>query len=366
MKRSIPGLLTGLFILMAMQLAQAAEPLRIAVVSSYHPEYQWSQGTNEGLTQGLIDFGYLDNIEQARIFTERGQLSNARIDIRKYWMDTKHKGREAEIADTLASLVSRLDEFAPDILLLGDDNAANYVGNYYLDTQLPIVFWGVNGTPIKYGLLDSIEQPGHNVTGIYQKSYYQENIELLKRLAPEVRTVAVLSDDSATGRAHSKLFRQAVTLHNHDIKLLEVLSTNDFDEWKQRALELSTQVDAFLISTLFTLRDIADNPVTADEVLRWYLKHIRKPEVAAPINLVRRGMLASVFDSPYNQGYETARIAHRILAGLDTPATISPYAPAHGGYVVNRWRATQLGLQQRLTENTQDFHELIDEHVDIE
>jgi ABC-type uncharacterized transport system substrate-binding protein len=363
---SLPGLVIGLVILSGLPVANAAEPLRIAVVSSYHPEYQWSQGTNEGLTRGLIDFGYLDNAEQAQIFSEQDQLRNARIDIRKYWMDTKHKSSEAEIADTLVSIVARVDEFAPDILLLGDDNAANYVGNYYLDTALPIVFWGVNGTPLKYGLLDSIEQPGHNVTGIYQKNYYQENIELLKRLAPEVRTLAVLSDDSATGRAHSKLFRQAVTRLNDDIKLLDVVNTNDFEHWKQRALTLSDQVDAFLISTLYTLRDNANNAVTADEVLRWYLKHIRKPEVVAPINLVRRGMLATVFDSPYNQGYETARVTHQILSGTARPATISPYAPEHGGYVVNRWRATQLGLQHRLTDNTRDFHELIDEHVDLD
>ena len=38
----------------------------------------------------------------------------------------------------------------------------------------PVVFWGVNGRPLKYGLLDSLERPGHNVTGVYQAGYLEE------------------------------------------------------------------------------------------------------------------------------------------------------------------------------------------------
>ncbi len=356
-------LLAGLLVQLVSPASWAQKPLHIAVISSYHAEYQWSQGTNVGLTRGLIDFGYLDNHEQAQAFTEQGRISNERIEMRKYWMDTKRKSSELEIANTLATIVAQLEEFAPDILLLGDDNAANYVGNYYLDTTIPIVFWGVNGTPLKYGLLDSIERPGHNVTGIYQKNYYAENLQLLLRRAPDVKRVAILSDDSATGRTHSKLFRKAVEASKMPIELLESVNTNDFASWKTRAARLAQQVDAFLISTLYTIRNERGDTLSDDEILRWYLKHIAKPEAVAPINLVRSGMLASVFDSPYKQGYETARVAHRILGGGEKPADIEAYAPQHGGYVVNRWRAGQLGLSDRLDADPDAFHELIDDHV---
>ena len=259
-----------------------------------------------------------------------------------------------------------IEAFAPDVLLLGDDNAAHYVGNYFFDSELPIVFWGVNGTPVKYGLLDSLERPGHNVTGIYQKSYYDDSLELLLRLAPGARRLAILSDDSATGRAHTKLFLKAIKNRKQELVATGVVATNAFATWQREALGLKDEVDAFLISTNYTLKDPQGNTVPAETVARWYLRNIRKPEVSAPINFVRLGMLATVFDSPYKQGYEAARMAHRILAEGTRPANMPPYAPEHGGYILNTWRAAQLGLPGNVAETSDGFHELLQTHVALD
>ena len=55
--------------------------------------------------------------------------------------------------------------FKPDVVLLGDDNAAKHIGAQLLDSSTPVVFWGINGLPLKYGLVDSLDAPGRNVTG---------------------------------------------------------------------------------------------------------------------------------------------------------------------------------------------------------
>ena len=131
-------------------------------------------------------------------------MESSRAVIRKWWMDTKRHNTLAEIKVTVAKIMRELDAFAPDIVLLGDDNATNYVGNQYIDGGTPVVFWGVNGNPLKYGLIDSIEHPGHNVTGVYQAGYLKEGVSWLTQLLPDVKTIAVLSDDSETGRAKAK------------------------------------------------------------------------------------------------------------------------------------------------------------------
>ncbi len=315
---------------------------------------------------GLLELGYLDNDDQVRVFTEHHQMTGSKAEMRKYWMDTKRRGSQKEIALSLSRIAAEIETFSPDILLLGDDNATNYVGNYFLDTPLPIVFWGVNGTPVKYGLVDAIDKPGHNVTGIYQKNYYKENIELLLRLAPDTKKVAVLSDASTTGRVHSKLFRKSIETDSFGIEIVETVMTNSFEDWKQAALRLQPVVDAFLISTNFSLKDADGNTVDPDGVSRWYLKNINKPEAVAPITFVKKGMLASVFDSPFKQGYETAKVAHKILAGAANPAEIAAYAPEHGGYVVNVLRAEQLGLSGNIDKNDGVFHELIEQRVDLD
>lgn len=339
---------------------------RIAIVSSYHAEYKWSQGTNEGLMNGLLEFGYLQNQQQIPQFTQQDHIKTDKVEIKKFWMDTKRKNTKDQIAETLAIITQQIDEFQPDILLLGDDNAANYVGNFYLDTDLPIVFWGVNGSPLKYGLLDSIEQPGHNVTGIYQKNYHKENLDLLLQLIPAIKTVAILSDDSATGLSHTKLFQKAVQESKSNLKIKEIVITNQFAKWQQKAQALNDQVDAFLISSNQSLKDEQGQTVPMNEVLKWYLKYINKPEVAAQINFVRGGMLATVFDSPIKQGYETAKVAHDILSNNKNASDIPAYAPEHGGYIVNQWRAENLNLSAQVKEKQALFHETIDKHVELD
>lgn len=337
----------------------------IVVVSSYHPQYEWSQGTNRGLMQGFLESGILDNQQQADTFTEKDHVQSSRAQIHKFWMHTKQKGSQAEIANTLHTITRQIDMLKPDILLLGDDNAAHYLGNYYLDTDLPVVFWGVNGTPLKYGLIDSFVDPGHNVTGIYQQNYHAEILDMLIKLDPKIGKVAILSDDSPTGRSHAKAFQQAIQEHFANLELVDSVITNSFDVWKTRALQLDNEVDGFLLSSNHTLKSFSGDVVSGDEVVRWYLSNIRKPDASAQINHVRSGILATVYDSPIAQGLETARIATQILINNKNPADISPYAPAHGGYVINSWRASQTGISSVLSNDQFKFQEVIDKHIEL-
>ena len=141
---------------------------RIFVVSSYHREYLWSQSTQSGLAAAMLEYGYLDNEEQARRLAEDDFVESNRVVIRKDWMDTNRKNSPDEIARQTVRITEAIRDFEPDLVMLGDDNAANYVGNQLLDTETPVVFWGLNGLPLKYGLVDSMDEPGHNVTGVWQ------------------------------------------------------------------------------------------------------------------------------------------------------------------------------------------------------
>ncbi len=171
--RLYAGLASILFLLTALTATSAEQTpskdgkWRIAVVSSYHREYLWSQDTNSGLLAGFIETKMLDSKAQAEQYTEKDCVESSRAIIRKFWMDTKRRSSTKDISASLIRIRTELDAFKPNLIMLGDDNATNYLGNVYLDTGIPVVFWGVNGLPVKYGLIDSIEKPGHNVTGIY-------------------------------------------------------------------------------------------------------------------------------------------------------------------------------------------------------
>jgi len=339
--------------------ASQKEKTRIAIVSSYHPEYLWSQQTKKGVLKAFIDFGYLKQIGQASQFNLDDQIETHRVVIKKWWMDSKRKNSRKEIAISLAKIITEIDIFNPDIILLGDDNAANYVGNHYLDTKTPIVFWGINGLPLKYDLMDSMERPGHNITGVYQVSYHVESVRYLKKLFPAVKTMAVLSDDSPSGRSHAKKIQRYAEQGKLGVKLEKVVITNSYNDWKHQALTLKDKVDAFFILTHNTLKDHEHQHVNYLEVANWYLTHIDIPEVTPTRFYVNEGFLSAIDDSAFNQGYEAVKIAHSILSGQTSPAEIASYAPPRGPFIINRWRAKKLGIVDVLDKHSS----LIDQYI---
>jgi putative ABC transport system substrate-binding protein len=259
-------------------------------------------------------------------------------------MDTKRKGTPHDIAVATRDIMAQIAALAPDLVLLGDDNAANYIGNQLMDTKIPVVFWGVNGLPLKYGLLDSLEKPGHNVTGIYQAGYLKEGLELLQRMVPTVKTLAILSDDSETGRSKVKALERLSDAGGLPLKLVGAVVTNRLEEWQAGALALQDKADAFYVTNHNTLKDAGGGVVDPLEVSAWYLDHIRKPECSDEKQFVQEGMLCTCDDSGYNQAYEAMKMGWRILRKGAAPGGMAVKAPPRGPFIVNRQRARMLGI----------------------
>jgi len=322
----------------------ASTKARIFLVSSYHREYLWSQDTHAGVCAALLDFNFLDNEKQVKEYTENDYVESSRAAVKKVWMDSKRKNTMREIARATAYILKEAKKFKPALVLLGDDNAANYIGNLYIDTRIPVVFWGINGLPLKYGLIDSIEKPGHNVTGLYQAGYLKENVEYLKKLVPSIETFAILSDDSPTGRSKAKELEKLAAEGKLPAKLVATVVTNSLSEWKSKALRLQKEVDAFFVLNHNTIKDDHGNPVDQLKIGAWYLRNIKKPDCAHEKQFAKEGILLVVDDSGFKQGYEAVKTAYQILEKGKNPDNIPVRAPERGPIIVNRQRAKMLGI----------------------
>ena len=353
------GALLGAGSLGAPWVARAAHVRkRIFIVSSYHKAYLWSQSTQRGVSAGLRKLGYLDNDEQVRQLERNDSIETPRVVIRKDWMDTKRRDKPPEMANATTRIMAAIKAFKPDLVMVGDDNAARYIGGQLLDTPTPVVFWGINGLPLKYGLVDNMDAPGRNVTGVWQSGYHKESLDLLKRLVPAARTFAILACDSESSRPNAKMIEQLAQRGSLPLKLTDRVLTNSLDEFKSRAVELSKQVDAFVVLNHDTLRDARGNHVDMLDVGRWYLNTIRIPEASHEDQFVYEGMLLTANDSGYNQGYLAFEMAHAILERGLSPARMAVRTPERGPYLVNRNRARQLGIR------LDDAMYLIDEVVE--
>lgn len=92
-----------------------------------------------------------------------------------------------------------------------------------------------------------MDSPGHNVTGVWQAGYPKESLELLKRLMPEAEKFAILACDSETSRPRVKQIKILARKGKLPLKIVDVVVTNSFSNFKSRVLELIPKVDAFFI-----------------------------------------------------------------------------------------------------------------------
>jgi ABC-type uncharacterized transport system substrate-binding protein len=321
---------------------------RICVVSSYHREYNWSVETNKGFCEAMLRLGYFKDKGQAEEYSRNDEVETADAIVIKMWLNAKKQNSEEEKSANALAIAGRIAAFKPDLILLGDDEAANYVGSKFLDSGIPVVFWGVDNTPVKYGLLESAERPGHNVTGVYQSGFYDDSVKLLKRLVPRAGTFALFTEDSASGRSHYKAIEYLAKKGRLPLELVETVVTNDFGLWQRKALELQDKVDAFFVVSLSTLKDAKGDYVQPADVVRWHLANVKVPEMSKG-QYVLQGFLCCADDAGFNQGYEAVLIADDLLTKGMRPETYPPRTPPRGELMVNRQRAQMLGI--RLTDD---------------
>ena len=211
--------------------ARSARPLRI----------DWASAITGGVV--VIVAAYVGLVAPARrqlAALERNDfVESSKIVVRKDWMDTKRRDSAAEMANATARIMGAIQAFKPDLVMLGDDNAARFIGGQLLDLPTPVVFWGINGLPLKYGLVESMDAPGRNVTGVWQSGYHKESLDLLKRLVPSANTFAILACDSESSRPNAKMIEQLAQRGSLPLKLVDKVLTNSLDEFKARAVELS-------------------------------------------------------------------------------------------------------------------------------
>jgi len=329
---------------------------RIIVVSSYHTDYAWSQDTNQGFCASMLKYGYFEDRAQADEYTRNDYVETAKVVVKKMWMDAKRNTGKGDHVRSAMEITHIIKAFRPDLIFLGDDEAGNYIGNQFLDTGVPMVFWGFNDNPVKYGLVESAERPGHNVTGVYQSGHFRESLQLLKKLAPKARTFAILSDDSPSGRADQKGIEFLARSGALPLRLIDSVVTNDFMKWKKRALDLQEKVDAFFVAQYSTLKDERGVNVPNLAVARWYIENIHIPEAAFGI-FVKQGLLCSADDSGYKQAFEAVAVAHDILAKGAVPAITPTRTPGRGALRVNRERARMLGITLNAAMGIEEYYD---------
>lgn len=289
---------------------------------------RWPETVFNGFTEEMARHGYL-----------RGRDYRAVRDS----MDAAAKSSREEKAAEGARILRRIRELKPDLVVTSDDDALVHVGLKV--GSIPVVFNGVNGSPAKYcadsGLLDSLERPGHNVTGVYQTTYFAQSLALIARLRPGARSFAVICDGDVTGRA---LLGDLEARKDLPLEWKETFVSRNFEEWKPKIREWQGKVDCLYVLCSGSARDGRGRFLGHHPTVAWIAKNARMPTTGNWDFQVKDGLLVSAADTGEQQGLYAARLAVEILRGRKA-GELHLITPPDGVPVINMKTAGRLGIR---------------------
>jgi len=278
-----------------------AQPAKILLLHSYHPEYAWVESISNGVKEVL-------------------QGKNVQLEI--FYMDTKRKTSQEWKVQAGKLAQEKIESFDPDVVIAADDNAQIFVTQKYAGKKRPFfVFCGVNGEPEDYGF------PSSNVTGLIERPHFREAIDYVRQFDPHIKVVAVLSDDGPTsvGTLNYMLSQQP-----EDIKVLNYHLIGDFEIWKQRVLQYNIDADALIIYTYHTIKQPGQKEsLPPEEVIRWTVENATIPTVGFFDFALEEGVFCGVLESGEEFGVESAKIALALIKGEDI--SNFPVRPAEAG-----------------------------------
>lgn len=301
-------------------VADEQKKYKIMHVMSYHTPWRWTEGQLKGFEEGLGK-----GLAEYKVFE----------------MDTKRHGTPGWVEEKGNEARALINAWQPDLIYTTDDDAQEYVAKYFINTKYKIVFSGVNKHPRNYGFEDS-----SNVTGILEEEHFTESVMLLKALAPQVKKIAAVFDDSPMWEPVARRMKERLRqLPGVEIVTWDTIRT--YDDYKRRIREYPGIADAIALIGIFNFKDADGRNVPYQDVLRWTAENSGLPDFGFWIDRVHYGTLAAVTVSEYEQGLAAGKLARAILVDGISPDTLAMKPTEKGLPVVSLARATKLGLQIR-------------------
>lgn len=236
----------------------------------------------------------------------------------------------------LSTMSTRFVSNDSDVMVGIATPAAQALANESSET--PIIMGAVTD-PVNVGLVDDLENPGGNITGVSDMTPVREQIELILEIMPEAERIGVFHSAS---EENSVLQGEMAVDFINELGLepvqMTVTSTNDVS---QVGAQLVNEVDAIwvpndnIVASAFpTLIESADTAGV--------------PVFPAVDTMVAQGGLATLGLNQYNLGYVTGQMTAAVLNGRD-PGSIAIQYPDEVDLVINQEKANQLGIE--LPEN---------------
>lgn len=249
----------------------------------------------------------------------------------KYDADQQNAAGEASSCQTIAeTLVNN----GNDLIFAIATPAAQSVAGTTAD--IPILLTAVTD-PAESGLVESNDAPGGNVTGTSDLTPVTEQIDLLKELIPDAKTVGVLYCSAESNSVlQADMAKEACKAAGLEAADYTVSSSN----------EIQTVVES-MIGKVDAIYAPTDNMIAAGMATVAMIANENKiPVICGEEGMVKEGGLATYGINYYKLGYKTGEMAAKVLTeGADPASMPVEYLSAEEcSLLINKETADTLGI----------------------
>ncbi|MCV6637247.1 ABC transporter substrate binding protein [Candidatus Albibeggiatoa sp. nov. NOAA] len=287
---------------------------KVMLLHSYHDGYPWTRDITKGVKEVFLGTG---------------------IKLKIFYMDTKRRRSEQEKQAAAVKAKAAIEAFKPDVLIAADDNAAKYIiMPFYKNTDLPVVFCGINSDASIYGFTDKNTKLSivPNITGMLEKHPTNHTLKHLQLYARGNR-IGSLGVDGISERVASRNVQNTfgrdfdkVYLHTH------------YQDWKKSFLKLQNEVDMLFMHNPYGLEGW-----DAEDAEQFIEQHIKIPS-GSTLSAIMPFSVFGIVQKGFEQGEWAAKASLRILNG-EKPIDI-PVASNKGGKLkINMRLVNQLQLK---------------------
>jgi putative ABC transport system substrate-binding protein len=200
-------------------------------------------------------------------------------------------------------------------------------------SEIPIVFSACTD-PVSAGLVKNMEKPGKNITGTSDLVSAELNMQLAKRITPDIKKIGALYNSS---EANSLLVVNNLKKYAEKNGLtVEDATVANISEVQQIAQSLMDKVDAVFIPIDNTIASAM--PVVSQAAIK-----AKKPLYVSADSMVKDGGLASCGINYETLGKETADMVIEIFNGKK-PGDIPVRTMKNMSIYVNKDTAKQIGV----------------------
>ena len=300
------SILLALAATVALALPARADEVTVAVTAIV--EHPALDAVRDGVKEALAAAGYKEG-ENLKFLYESAQGNPA----------------------TAAQIARQFAGEGPDVIVPISTPSAQAVFSSKRD--IPVVFTAVSD-PLGAQLVNDMDKPGGNVTGLSDLSPVAEHVALIKEILPNAKSIGYLYN-SGEANSVSLLAVLKTQAEKAGLTVVESAATKSA-EVQGAARALVGRADVIYIPTDNTIISALEGAVAVAE-------ESKLPLFTADTDSVSRGSIAALGFNYYDVGKQTGDIVVRVLKG-ENPGDIAVKTAAGSDLVVNKAAAEKMGV----------------------